>query len=346
MVEMGLFDFLKKKDDAPLDVYSLEWEMINDPSLPLFMKAPIPRSSDYAVFELRSSVAPRIFSDQVGIREGFYVWDMALTTITIPRCGTVKVQGAKQTLQEDYPGALSEAQSKLFTYRGIECVDATTIDAYLEFAKWASSLEPQSNNKSNARTVSDFAASLDSLSNAVPPKPAAAENGPLEVGSIIEYGTFRGEPIRWRVLAKDGEDIELITEKAINAMPFDTRFIANLPYEMSELYAWLNGPFLRELKRSGRGYKLAADVVFCLSREDAFELFADDDDRKCRVSAAAIDEGAEVYDGGYTHWWLFEDGDELNMVSYVWYSGMVGDPHCAPASISVGVRPCIWVNQL
>jgi tetratricopeptide (TPR) repeat protein len=75
-----------------------------------------------------------------------------------------------------------------------------------------------------------------------------AEDG----GEFIILGTWRGEPLRWQVLAQEGDRALIITKDCVAVMLYqnaawgDLDAIEGTTWENSSLRAWLNGSFYEE----------------------------------------------------------------------------------------------------
>lgn len=60
---------------------------------------------------------------------------------------------------------------------------------------------------------------------------------------VVTFGTYGGKPIKWEVMAQDGDSVLLITKKCIEQRSFDGE---SNNWEKSDLRSWLNDEFLRE----------------------------------------------------------------------------------------------------
>ena len=111
-------------------------------------------------------------------------------------------------------------------------------------------------------------------------RPAEGHTAALEPGSVVRFGSYRGEPLYWTVLRVDAEEGALLWARdAVAAMPFDASD-ERLPegaaddygsndWETSDVRRWLNGPFLAEaFSPEERRFIRPARLVNALSAAD------------------------------------------------------------------------------
>ena len=60
---------------------------------------------------------------------------------------------------------------------------------------------------------------------------------------FIDFGVYKGEPIKWRVLKQDEETLLLITDRIIDAIPYNINEKVETTWEKSSLRKWLNNDF-------------------------------------------------------------------------------------------------------
>ena len=190
------------------------------------------------------------------------------------------------------------------------------------------------------------------LDTADPSADPFAEGKAYEAGDTLFFGTFEqdgdpddgAEPIEWIVLdAKDGE-LLLVSRYSLALMPFNERN-ANIRWEESGLYAWLNGTFLdgafgaEERKRilppgGGEG----EGEAFLLSFGDVLKYMPSRFARICERTPAS---DTILNRGGNDDWWT-SDTDGADFAKKI---GREGGVDSAQMRIdSVGVRPAIRVN--
>ncbi|MDR1185684.1 MAG: DUF6273 domain-containing protein [Coriobacteriales bacterium] len=139
------------------------------------------------------------------------------------------------------------------------------------------------------------------------------------VGQRVEFGTWRGEPITWRVLAIDDDKVLVVSEDSLALRQYDdlglssgddfNRDTASITWAESDIRAWLNGEFLdtaftvgeqRAINLSklsnpdnpGYGTEGGADTedkVFLLSIDEANRYFSGDSDRIANITMTEED---------------------------------------------------------
>jgi hypothetical protein len=197
------------------------------------------------------------------------------------------------------------------------------------------------------------------------------------VGDTITFGRYEQdnntsngkEEIEWRVLAKEGNKILVISEKAIDCQQYNTEY-TEVTWETCTLRKWLNETFFKEAFSADEQKmipetKVTADAnpsystspgndttdrVFLLSITEAEKYFGSNDDRMCVPTKHAIENGAWTSisykkDGEATCWWWlrspgYDSYDTANVddVGYIYYSGGSVDNSDGCA------RPALWIE--
>ena len=197
-----------------------------------------------------------------------------------------------------------------------------------------------------------------------------------EVGQIITLGTYpqsdvtgeKKEPIEWRIL-KIEEGVALV----VSVLGLDNVMFNNLntsvTWKTADIRPWLNDTFFNEAftaeeqarivetpistsnsiarrpANAAPGCGVTDDRIFCLSIEDANELFADDDDRATACTPYAAAKGAFVHpDNGNCWWWLRNPGYYPSDTAGVNYNGYVHASGDNVTSPSDAVRPAMRVR--
>lgn len=140
------------------------------------------------------------------------------------------------------------------------------------------------------------------------------------VGDYVYLGRYKPnnaisgsieEPICWLVLSKSDDELLLISRYILEKIRFGT----NYKWETSELRQWLNDDFITNaFNDSERQYiqpmitsENTTDSIFCLSADEARELFSGDKDRAAVVSPALINAGFKTNpycgDKNRGDWW-------------------------------------------
>jgi serine/threonine protein kinase len=139
------------------------------------------------------------------------------------------------------------------------------------------------------------------------------------VGQRVEFGTWRGKPITWRVLAIEDDRALVISENILAARQYDDLGVsssdeinwdtASTTWAESDIRAWLNGEFLDTAFTAGEqrvidlsklsnpdnpaygteGGTDTEDKVFLLSIDEVNRYFSDDSDRIANITMAEED---------------------------------------------------------
>ena len=187
-------------------------------------------------------------------------------------------------------------------------------------------------------------------------------------GDIISFGHYEqdndtssgAEPIEWRVLANGNGLAMLISMKALDCKPFNTKR-EPVTWDACTLRKWLNEDFLNtaftEEKRAKHAVvnvpagnnpdystyagKDTQDRVYLLSIDEVEQYFASDEDRICAPTVYATVHGAKMNSAGACWWWLRSPGDETHDAADVNYDGSI---YCGGFGVNfsfTAVRPVI-----
>ncbi len=214
----------------------------------------------------------------------------------------------------------------------------------------------------------------DSDSKAAEYKPLYIKNllSNAKVGDKVIFGSYEQdndtnngkEEIEWRVLAKEGNKILVISEYALDCQPYNIEHTP-VTWETCTLRKWLNGTFfksafsadeqkmIQETKVNMDAIPIystnygndTTDRVFLLNIKEANKYFSSDEDRKCIPTAYAAENGAYTSSNGACWWWRLPSSGNNSII--------------APAVSSVGnfrtygydvnrselcVRPALWIE--
>lgn len=274
------------------------------------------------------------------------------------------VQGGQLEAQGDFAGAAS-AYEQAEGY-----ADAGAADSYcrgriaLEEGRYAEAetLLMQAGNHGDAEALLEQNAPL-----AAGERDAQARKAPYrERGHVLEWGRYEqdgeaengAEPIRWHTIASEGDRVMLLCENVLDCMPYNGFMI--IPWEQSELRAWLNGQFLAAAfteeeraaltgepvdpagqSRFGEAEQPLCDLVTLLERTQFTELVSDTEEASAAGTAYAKARGLTQQDGKAS-WWLRTDGYEGDDAALI-------DANAKRQNVrvdekGVGVRPVIWVD--
>lgn len=200
-------------------------------------------------------------------------------------------------------------------------------------------------------------------------------NAGVSVGDVIRFGAYEQdndpdngkEPIEWRVLAKEGNRILVISEHSLDCSQYDPSYLS-ITWETCSLRDWLNGTFWNTaFNAAEQKYILSTSVtadmnpkydtdpgnattdkVFLLSINEVNQYFEDDEDRKCTPTVYAIENGASVINNFSRDnhdaywWWLRSPGFLKGSISFVYKDGSVACNGIGDNSSGGCVRPALW----
>lgn len=191
----------------------------------------------------------------------------------------------------------------------------------------------------------------------------------LKPGDCLRLGRWDGKEIEWRVLTAQGGKALLITQRAIDCLPYNDELLCSTTWKDCSLRSWLNGWFLRHaFSRSERrrivktavttadnvdyvygehhasGGPDTIDRIFCLSIDEARDLFADEADRICHPTRCARENGAYMDDNGACSWWLRSPGEFQSAAADVNCDGTISEGGWYVTGDYYGVRPALWLK--
>ena len=165
----------------------------------------------------------------------------------------------------------------------------------------------------------------------------------LRVGQHFTMGSWGGEPIEWRVLDGDGNRILAISEDGLDCKPFNEDRSRGNSWYSSDLCNWLNNEFLAGGFSEDERYSIRE--VTCLSVDEAERYFEDDDDRICKPTPYAVQQGAYVDDStGGCGWWLRSPGCDSSYAARVNFDGDVDSFGWIVVATLDAVRPALILN--
>lgn len=150
----------------------------------------------------------------------------------------------------------------------------------------------------------------------------------LATDNAVYYGTYKNEPIAWRVLKTEDDRMLLIAQEAICELPYNDE-IKDVAWQESSLCNWLNNEFIGSFSEDQLAGILTTSIdgtdckVYLLSQEEAEDL----EDESILASEK--------------NWWLRTKAD-VNAV-YVTSSGEIVEDGETVVRAK-GVRPCIWID--
>ena len=228
-----------------------------------------------------------------------------------------------------------------------QSANATTSNQSMESSVSKASTSSATPDSSNQDASSDEVENSQSISRL---NPLSSESA--AVGNHVGFGQYEqdgnttngSEEIEWRVLANEGDRVLLISEYGLDSHQFDSK---SGDWESSDLRNWLNAVFVDAAFSAEERGRIDGEV-FCLSADEAEELFSSNEDRLCKPTEYAIKQGIEPDKAGICSWWLRTHGTDGNPVD-----GDVAAIVTTPGGVFVdgqfvdstrtAVRPAIWV---
>lgn len=165
------------------------------------------------------------------------------------------------------------------------------------------------------------------------------------VGDTMAYGNYQGNPLRWRVLDREGDKRLILAEGIVEHRPYN-RTYENTYWQTSTLRRWLNQAFLQEafsfqertrivntrLKNLPNPRYLTSgcpdtvDKVFLLGMEELERYLPTDGDRAL---------------GSW--WWTRTPGMNILSTVSVYEDGSLYDTGINIHFPEGGVRPAMWI---
>ena len=199
----------------------------------------------------------------------------------------------------------------------------------------------------------------------------------VEIGSHMNFGSYQGEEIDWRVLAVKGGNVLLLSEYGLDVKPYHEEKVDDISWEDCSLRKWLNEDFYEAAFSAEEKEQIVAtstegfpahnyhspgdgkltinerpteDKVCLLTYTEACEYlsaFTETDHKKdCQPTAYAQgNENLRVYNG-ICGWWLSSTkryyGNLGLPMSVSRFSSF--DVENNTASMENAVRPAIWIS--
>ncbi len=215
------------------------------------------------------------------------------------------------------------------------------------------------------------------LKTVIIPKQRINKIKTANVGDIIVFGTYEQdndttngkEDIEWLVLAKKGNRILVISDKALDRQPYNSSR-TRVTWETCTLRKWLNNDFINAAFSDDENAMIPTvtvsadknpeydtnpgnatkDRVFLLSIVEAEKYFASAEARECILTEYAISNGAWTSDS-YTEggkatylWWLRSPGISQYGAAGVFSDGDVFENgYFVDIGVSA-VRPAMWIT--
>ncbi len=215
-------------------------------------------------------------------------------------------------------------------------------------------------NRAGGASAVTLGAERTGIYDAVPPYDEVL------VGDIITFGKFEQdnntdngpEPVRWRVLDKQDGKLLIITEKALEKMPFFAIY-----WKHSSIGGYLNSSFLYDFTAEEKNMLVKTLItsdrhpdkpdtdqgsetenkLFLLSVDEAKKYFGSDEDRVCYASAF-LQGILETQTDGRCDWWLrtaYDNWANGAIIANVDPKGMI---NMSTHNCRLGLRPACWIR--
>ena len=196
------------------------------------------------------------------------------------------------------------------------------------------------------------------------------EIGECEIGDTISFGSYQYDSnglssIEWIVIDEDENKLLLLSRYALDCQPYNSRK-TDVTWESSSLRQWLNGTFYQAAFNSSEKAKIVEttvaadhnpqyptdpgndthDHVFLLSIDELSRYLRTDEERSCRATQFAFDQGAyENPSTGCCWWWLRSPGISLSDAASVNSDGSIDYDDGTVNASTCAVRPVIWIQK-
>jgi hypothetical protein len=210
-----------------------------------------------------------------------------------------------------------------------------------------------------ARVTSTIKKSTTIKKSAAPKAAAPAAPSLVSVGTLINFGSYDGKTLRWRVLDADASGVLLLSEYIVSAGAFQSDWEGRSAstYGTSEVRTWLKSGFSAKafdttetaalLPHSGGA--AGSDRVFLLSASEVNRYLPKAANRRAAPGSSAG--GGQVgfsgqalgLAGPYASWWLADGANDNYTAQLVGADGKLGSQLVYYADI--GVRPAIRINR-
>ncbi|SDA41285.1 LysM domain-containing protein [Lachnospiraceae bacterium G11] len=183
-------------------------------------------------------------------------------------------------------------------------------------------------------------------------------------------GGFSVDPIKWRVLQNSGGQLFLLADKALDGKKYNE--YGSATWESCTLRTWLNGDFMNSAFSGAEILSIAdssvinsdnpddgtsggndtMDKLFLLSIAEytntslgfAGNYNYNDDARKAIATDYAVHNGAVMYSGVGSVWWLRSPGGDVDRAAVVLHHGDLFSSGLPIANVGTAVRPAFDLN--
>ena len=195
-------------------------------------------------------------------------------------------------------------------------------------------------------------------------RPSTIRRKAKRSGKIVTFGSYKGESLQWIAVESLGNRQFLICRNVIDCLPYNEEQCATDWYDCT-LRAWLNDEFLNEafteeerarilltdvvnrdnLEYGIRGGADTEDYIFIPDIREADKYFDSDEDRSCKPTEYAQEQGINASDTqGTALWWLRSPGIIDYGAAFVFTNGAICHRGTAVDAFEYGVRPALWAT--
>lgn len=167
-------------------------------------------------------------------------------------------------------------------------------------------------------------------------------------GTFLEFGKYpqttetEFEPIDWKVVVKNGNEVLLLSRYILDTKAFNETPSNN--WDNSSLKKWLNTEFKETAFTSLERTIIKNDEITLLTVEEVDKHFKKDKMFKANATAYARIKRLYVDAANYSHWWLKNPGMSNEFGSFVRAAGIVNAYGTDVTDATIGVRPAIWIK--
>lgn len=185
--------------------------------------------------------------------------------------------------------------------------------------------------------------------------------GLYEQDSNAEKGK---EPIEWLVLDEVDNKVLVISKYALDCKKYNDEYV-ECTWESSSLRKWLNSDFINEaFTDAEKGMLVTSDVpadpnsdydtepgnatqdqVFLLSQAEMERYLTTEEERMCRPTDYAKENGAFGNHANYCNWWLRTPGYNSFGATYIGSGGLTFTGGFFVSYVNCAVRPAFWIDS-
>lgn len=196
--------------------------------------------------------------------------------------------------------------------------------------------------------------------------------GELNIGDSFTFGMYEqdndssngAESIEWIILQKEDKRLLVVSRYALDCVRYNTEY-KDVTWETCTLRSWLNSTFMNEAFSEGEKSMISVttvsadrnpkydtnpgnatqDQVFLLSISEVNKYFNSDEERQCKPTEYAVDQGAYENDETGCCWcWLRSPGFNQGRAARVDYDGGVYEIGSLVNRDYIAVRPALWID--